>query len=63
VLRVPKGLDAERISASMSDGVLTLRLPKPEAPKPRRIEITGTGQPTIEGSESGSERELVGSAS
>lgn len=38
-LRVPKGLDPDGIEASLSDGVLTLRLPKPEPLKPRRIEI------------------------
>jgi hypothetical protein len=50
--------------------VLTLRLPKPEARKPRRVEITSTtaqpaieGTESMEGAESGSERELVGSAS
>jgi HSP20 family protein len=38
-LRVPQGLDPDAIDASMADGVLTLRLPKPEALKPRKIEI------------------------
>jgi len=32
-------LDPQRIEASVSNGVLTVRLPKKEAHKPRRIEI------------------------
>jgi HSP20 family protein len=61
VLRVPRGLDPEQIAASMADGVLTLRIPKPEARKPRRIEIAvgAGGQATIEGSAS-EQRELAG---
>jgi HSP20 family protein len=38
-LRVTRDLDPNAIEASMSNGVLTLRLPKPESLKPRRIEI------------------------
>jgi HSP20 family protein len=38
-LRVPPGLDPDAIAATLSDGVLTLRIPKPEELKPRRIEI------------------------
>ena len=38
-IRVPRGLDPEAIDASLSDGVLTLRIPKPETMRPRRIEI------------------------
>ena len=40
-LRVPRGLDPEAIEAHMSNGVLHLRIPKPESLKPRRIEIKG----------------------
>jgi HSP20 family molecular chaperone IbpA len=32
-------IDAERISAELADGVLTIHLPKVEAVKPRRIEV------------------------
>jgi len=32
-------VDADRVTASYRDGILTIRLPKPEAIKPRRVEI------------------------
>jgi HSP20 family protein len=38
-LRVPRGLDPNAIDASISDGVLTLRIPKPETAKPHRVQI------------------------
>jgi HSP20 family protein len=38
-LRVPAGLDPESVRAELEDGVLTLRIPKPETLRPRRIEI------------------------
>jgi HSP20 family protein len=47
-LRVPKGLDVEAVEASLANGVLTLRIPKPEPLKPHRIEIKAG-----EGDESG----------
>lgn len=34
-----RDLDANRIEASIKDGVLTLRIPKAEQAKPRRIEV------------------------
>jgi HSP20 family protein len=51
VLRVPRGLDPASIDASLGNGVLTLRIPKPEPLKPHRIEIAGeaNGQRTLEG--------------
>ncbi|MDQ3896109.1 MAG: Hsp20/alpha crystallin family protein [Actinomycetota bacterium] len=36
-------LDAERIQASCDNGVLTLRIPVAEAAKPRKVEITSSG--------------------
>jgi HSP20 family molecular chaperone IbpA len=33
-------VDSERISAELKHGVLTLRLPKKEKAKPRRIEVS-----------------------
>jgi HSP20 family protein len=42
VLRVPKEVKPDALSASIEDGVLTLRIPLPQA-KPHRIEITSAG--------------------
>jgi len=39
-----EGVDAERIGADYTDGVLTLTLPIAERAKPRKVEVT-TGQP------------------
>ncbi len=39
VFAVPQGIDASKIDAQLSGGVLRLRLPKSEALKPRRIEV------------------------
>jgi HSP20 family molecular chaperone IbpA len=36
---VPRGLDADKISATLVNGVLKLTLPKPAALKPRQIEV------------------------
>jgi len=53
-LTLPDGVDADRIQASFSHGVLEVRIPKPEQRKPRRIEISsasGNGKPgEVEGS-------------
>lgn len=39
-LTLPTELDVERIDARYADGVLTLKLPKAEAAKPRLISVT-----------------------
>lgn len=36
---LPEGVNEDAISAKMSDGVLSLRIPKSEKAKPRKIEI------------------------
>lgn len=38
-VRLPRGVDADAITASMENGVLSLIVPKPEALKPRTIAI------------------------
>ena len=42
-----EGLDAERIEADFTDGVLTLRIPVAEQAKPRKVEV-GTGRAAID---------------
>jgi HSP20 family protein len=47
---LPQGVSEEQIKATFENGVLEIRVPKPEQPKPKRIEIAVEGeQPTIEG--------------
>ena len=36
---LPKNVDAEKIEAKYKDGVLTVRVPKVEEAKPRKIEV------------------------
>jgi HSP20 family protein len=48
-IKVPDGVDAGRITASMDHGVLSLIVPKPERLKPRTIQIaSGDEQSQIE---------------
>jgi len=39
-LRLPVAIDADHVEAQITDGVLTLRLPKAESARPKRIQIT-----------------------
>ena len=39
---MPEGIDAEKNAAELSNGVLTVRLPKSSAKKPRRIDVRGS---------------------
>ncbi|MEU6303329.1 Hsp20/alpha crystallin family protein [Streptomyces chartreusis] len=45
-LRLPGEVDNEKINAQMSDGVLTITVPKAEVAKPRHIEISETSEST-----------------
>jgi HSP20 family protein len=59
-LTLPEGIDPDSIEAQFENGVLTVRIPKPEERRPRRVAISvGDKAPVIEGSGSdrtGSER-------
>jgi HSP20 family protein len=48
-LTLPQGVDPEGVTANFENGVLEITIPKPEVRKPRRIEIGGGDQKTIEG--------------
>lgn len=41
-LSLPEGVDADRVSADFDNGVLEVRVPKPEERKPHRVQI-GSG--------------------
>jgi HSP20 family protein len=48
-IALPQGIDQQQIKADYHDGVLEVRVAKPEQSKPRRIQIGGGDQKTIEG--------------
>jgi HSP20 family protein len=51
-LTLPEGVNADAIQASFDNGVLEVRIPKPEQHKPRKVQISlGGSTKTIEGSE------------
>ena len=47
-IQVPRGVDPDRITASLDNGVLSLIVPKPEQMKPKAITITGGDQRQLE---------------
>ena len=47
-LTLPKGVNADGVTAGFDRGVLEVRIPKPEERKPRRIEIGAAGRTAIE---------------
>jgi HSP20 family protein len=50
-LTLPEGVDPDSIEAQFDNGVLTVRIPKPQQRQPRRVAISvGDKAPTIEGS-------------
>jgi HSP20 family protein len=42
-MTMPGPVDPESLDAKLDDGVLTVRVPKPEDARPRRIEVQGSG--------------------
>ena len=46
---LPRGVQEDQIKASYSNGVLEVRVPKPEEQKPKRIQISVGEQSAIEG--------------
>jgi HSP20 family protein len=49
-LTLPVGLEADKATATFEDGVLTLRIPKAEATKPKQIKISSgvqNGRPAL----------------
>ena len=44
-LRLPEFVDAEKISADFTNGLLTITVPKAQAAQPRKIEIKAASQP------------------
>jgi HSP20 family protein len=46
---VPQGVTENDVKAEYRNGVLEVHVGKPEQPKPRKIQIAGAGQATIEG--------------
>lgn len=46
-LTLPEGIDPEGIKASFENGVLEVRIPKPEERKPRRVAINVGDQPAV----------------
>jgi HSP20 family protein len=55
-LTLPEGVDADAVSAEFDQGVLEVRIPKPQERKPRRVAIkageSGNGAPAVEGTAS-----------
>jgi HSP20 family protein len=48
---LPAGVSEDSITATFRDGVLEIRVPKPEEPKPRRIKVgVSQGHEALEGS-------------
>jgi HSP20 family protein len=46
-LNLPDGVDAEQVEAKFDNGVLEVRVPKPEETQPTRVQI---GKGSVEGS-------------
>ena len=47
VVNLPVDVDADRVDATLKDGILVLRLPKAEAAKPRKIQVNAGNSPQV----------------
>ena len=62
-VRLPEGVDADAITATFDKGVLEVTVPKPEAAKPHKVQITVGGETqAIEGGETAETPEPADSA-
>jgi HSP20 family protein len=57
-LTLPEGVEPDSVAAEFDNGVLEVRIPKPEARKPRRVQIRAKS----DGNENGSAPALEGTA-
>ena len=48
-MSLPDGIDAEKIAAEFQNGVLEIRIPKPEERKPHRVAIGGGNGASVNG--------------
>jgi len=46
VLRLPIEVDADKVEATLKDGVLLIKLPKAESAKPKKIKVHATDSPS-----------------
>jgi HSP20 family protein len=46
---LPEHLDTDKLYAELADGVLTIKIPRLDKAKPRRIQIGGAAPPQLEG--------------
>jgi len=53
-IHFPTQVDADKIEASLADGILTIRVPKSEAAKPRRISVQASNGSTTASQTNGS---------
>jgi HSP20 family protein len=56
---LPSGLEADKAVANFENGILTLRIPRAEAVKPRQIRISPTTEASGNGTAAGAARELT----
>src|SRR4051812_37222375 len=61
-LTLPEGVDPDSINAHFDNGVLVVRIPKPEQRKPRKIEIGGAGTKAMGAGENGTAETVEGTA-